>query len=266
MLAAHSITTPKQARQPIFPISKTSQETLGVSIESANIDFKFLLLKVDQRKNRSNQIFAIDGYQICVISDLNEKKEELGTGFVFLRPDWVVTAAHVVIEYGIPRKNLYGQFPTNNPNKLDLEVIATHRECDIALLRILNNPNPCKRPLYPGYDDLSVSNGLVCCGYTPSRGKTITMSLVKTYGKEIRERINTETILEFENDGIEGGSSGGPIFGDGGVVLGLLINQFSLEEEPHKKFARATSIHNLMNAISIDFEINQFIKYHLNED
>jgi hypothetical protein len=88
------------------------------------------------------------------------------------------------------------------------------------------------------------------------------MSLVKTYGKEIRERINIETILEFENDGIEGGSSGGPIFGDGGVVLGLLINQFSLESEPHKKFARATSIHNIMNAINVDFDHSQFIHYH----
>lgn len=204
-------------------------------------------------KDRKNQLFSIEGYQICLICDADEQKPVLGTGFLFLRLDWIVTAKHVVIEDGLVRTNLYAEFPTNSPNKVRLTVIAIHPESDIALLRIVDIPNPCRKPLFPGYDDLSVSKGLICCGYTPSNGKTISISIAKVYDKLIRERRNAEIILEFESKGIEGGSSGGPIFGDGGVVLGLLINVFTTEEQPGKQFARATSIHNLIEGIEIDF-------------
>lgn len=217
-------------------------------------------------KDKSNQLFSIEGYQICLICDADEKKPELGTGFLFLRTDWIVTAKHVVMDDGLIRGNLYAEFPTNNPNKVGLRVIAVHPESDIALLEITSIPNPCRKPLFPGYDDLSVSKGLVCCGYTPTNGKTISISLAKVYDKSTRERKTTETVLEFESKGIEGGSSGGPIFGDGGVVLGLLINVFTPEEQPDRQFARATSIHNLMDAIEIEFNENKLQKIDLVED
>lgn len=211
----------------------------------------------NKTKDKSNQLFSIEGYQICLICDADEQKPQLGTGFLFLRLDWIVTAKHVVMEDGLIRKNLYAEFPTNKPNQVRLTVIAVHPENDIALLKIVDIPSPCRKPLFPGYDDLSVSKGLICCGYTPSNGKTITISLARVYDKSIRERKNSETILEFESKGIEGGSSGGPIFGDGGVVLGLLINIFTNEEQPGKQFARATSIHNLMDAIEIEYNENK---------
>src|SRR5690606_23801277 len=123
----------------------------------------------------------LEGTQICVVCDSDESKPELGTGFVFLRPDWIVTAAHVVLKLGNPRRNIYAEFPIEDNNKHPVTVIAVHKENDIALLRIQTNPSPCTKPLYPGYDDLSVSKGLICCGYTPTKGQAITISFAKVY-------------------------------------------------------------------------------------
>jgi len=211
----------------------------------------------------SNQLFKLDGYQICVICDQDEGKNELGTGFLFMRKDWIITAAHVIQVDGLCRINLYAQFPISGINKVKLKVISVHVESDIALLQIVSEENPCERPLFPGYDDLSVSKGLVCCGYTPSKGNTITIGLVKNYSKDFRHRKETEVIFEYESIDIEAGCSGGPIFGDGGLVLGIMINLFIIEEEPYKKFVRATSIQNLTKALSIDF--NQDIMKPINQ-
>lgn len=202
----------------------------------------------------NSQLFKLTGHQICIICDANEKKIKLGTGFLFMRNDWIVTAAHVVQVDGLNREKLFAQFPNHVNNIVELKVLAIHSENDIALLQITSTNNPCTQPLYPGYDELSVSRGLICCGYTPSKGSQISISLAKIYNKDYRERQEVETILEFESQSIEGGSSGGPIFGDGGVVLGILINIFTIPQEPNKTFARATSIHNLTKAIKIDID------------
>ncbi len=203
----------------------------------------------------NNQLFRVTAYQICLICDKDERKKELGTGFLFLRNDWIVTAAHVVLVDGISRMNLFAKFPNQLNDLADLKVIAIHHECDIALLQIVSEQNPCEQPLFPGYTDLSVSRGLVICGYTPSKGNIITFSLAHSYSKDYRLRERMEFLIEFESNDIEGGSSGGPIFADGGVVVGIVINQVNIKAE-EKKIARATSIKNLMNAIMVDYDRN----------
>lgn len=205
----------------------------------------------------NNQLFTLTGYQICIICDATEKKKGLGTGFLFMRKDWIVTAAHVVQVDGQKRDNLFAQFPNHINNLLQLKVVAIHKENDIAILQIIGDDNPCRQPLYPGYDELSVSKGLICCGYTPSKGKTISISMAYVYSKDFRQREEIETVIEFESVTVEGGFSGGPIFGDGGVVVGIMINLFSMETEPNKTFARATSIQNLTKAITINFDTNR---------
>jgi len=204
------------------------------------------------RGNNKNQLFKLNIYQLCVICDANEKSPRLGTGFSFLRRNWIVTAAHVVVDEGLPRTDLYAIF-ASVADKVDLKVIAVHKESDLAILEITSEENPCSLPLYPGYEDFSTSQGLVTCGFNPSQNG-IVVNLLKTFSRHKRERDRTETVLEFEGINIEGGSSGGPIFGDGGVVLGVMTNLFSMEEEPNKNFARAVSIKSLMDAISMDFD------------
>ena len=49
--------------------------------------------------------FTIDGRSIYLIID-EDLNQPLGTGFAFLRPRWIVTAKHVVVDQGLPRSNL----------------------------------------------------------------------------------------------------------------------------------------------------------------
>lgn len=206
-----------------------------------------------KRSIGNSQLFTLNIYQVCVICDRDEKERpKLGTGFNFLNPNWIVTAAHVVIKDGLPRKAIYGLF-SNMPEVIELKVIAVHKESDLAILQITNADNPCKFPLYPGYEDLSTSKGLINCGFVPSKNALV-MNLLTQFSRYGRERQRLETILEFDGVNIEGGSSGGPIFGDGGVVLGIMINLFSTQEEPEKKLVRAVSIRSLMDAIVMNFD------------
>lgn len=172
-----------------------------------------------------------------------------------MRRDWIINAAHVVQVERQNRNTLFAQFTNDIDNQVQVKVVAIHKENDIAILQITDVDNPCKQPLYPGYDELSVTHGLICCGYTPSNDQ-ITVTLAQVYSKDYRERQSTEVILEFKSDIFEGGASGGSIFGNGGVVLGIMINQFSREEDPNKMFIRATSIQNLTVAMKIDFDTN----------
>lgn len=205
-------------------------------------------------------LFTLTGYQVCVICDTSEEKQELGTGFLFMKRDWIVTAAHVVQMERQNRNTLLARFSNPVDNEVQVEVLAVHKENDIAILQITSADNPCKHPLYPGYDRLSATHGLICCGYIPS-SKAFMSTLARHYSKDYRERESTEIIFEFESDIFEGGASGGPIFGNGGVVLGIIINQFSKEDEPNKMFIRATSIQNLTMAVKIGFDTNILESY-----
>lgn len=206
--------------------------------------------------------FKLDGCQICIVHDMTEHKP-LGTGFIFLRNDWIVTAAHVVMEQGLPRKKLYVSFAS--PRFALVEVEACHFENDIAILKI-QGTSPCTMPLFPGNEPLSGAQGLIYAGYSPSQSdllsKKIIVSHVSIYNKEIRERDGNELILEFESSDVEGGYSGGPIFGNGGVILGILIQHFTPEERKGKKLARATSINNVLAGIT--FELNKNVFKELN--
>ncbi len=207
-----------------------------------------------------SQIMKITSFQFCIICDFDEIKLQIGTGFVFLRKDWIVTAAHVIKnKNGSVRDKLFARFPSINNDSVPLKVILCLIQSDIAILQIEGNNNPCTQPLFPGHDDLSVSTGLISLGYTPSKGNVISIIREKIYKKNVWQWQNNENqiIFEFENSVIEGGCSGGPVFGDGGCVLGVLMEVFKNPEKPSKQYVRVTSIQNLMTAISIDINIEK---------
>ena len=200
-------------------------------------------------------MMKLDKNQVCIISDRNEKIPELGTGFLFLRKDWILTAAHVVMEHGLPRQNLYIEFVPNVNEKviLNVKVLAEHKECDIALLQIVDENNPCEFPLYPGHESLSSHKGLIYCGFESSNGD-LRIEITEKFSRNIRIRDHEEVIMEFPSEYVTGGYSGGPIFGNGGVVIGLMINQFSDESNTKGNFARATSIKTIMDSILISID------------
>ena len=199
----------------------------------------------------SRTLMKLKKNQLCVICDGDESKKELGTGFSFMKIDWIVTAAHVVLVDGFPRQNLHIEFVpgTGDFQYIKVKVLAVHIECDIAILQI-ENSDYFGTPLYPGNEDLSSNRGLIYAGYNPSEN-SIRIEHALKFSRDARYRNHEEVILEFESSHVTGGFSGGPIFGDGGVVLGILINQFSDIAEPQKYFARGISIKTLMEGISV---------------
>lgn len=109
--------------------------------------------------------FTIDQNTIGIIGDAGEGRA-IGTGFVFIKPNWVVTAKHVVIrrEDGMPREALI--FQHNRSDEVPASVLFAHPTYDLAVLGL--GTTVCRRPLFPGYEELIGRGGLVCCGYTPS--------------------------------------------------------------------------------------------------
>ena len=201
----------------------------------------------------STRLMTLDKRQVFIICDSDESVHELGTGFQFLKKNWIVTASHVVFEDKLPRQNLYAQFVNseNNIHYAKLKIIAEHIECDIAILEFCNEEKPLLKPLFPGYEDFQSAKGLVYCGYDSSI-PGLRIEHVDNFSTIPRLREYEEIVLEFPSTHVTGGFSGGPIFGDGGVVLGIMVNQFSNQNEPEKSFCRAISIKTLMDAIDIE--------------
>lgn len=202
----------------------------------------------------SRIMMVIKPHQICIICD-EEETSPLATGFLFMKKNWMVTAKHVVIKDGLARQKIYAIFVSTTKEIIyaKLKVIAIHDESDIAILEILDNLNEFTHPLYPGHEELSSKKGLIYCGYDSSF-KSLRMEYVDNFVRDSRFRNHEEIIIEFSSNHVTGGYSGGPIFGDGGVVLGLMINEFYDSQSPDKKFARAISINTLMQAIKIDIQ------------
>ena len=197
-------------------------------------------------------IIKWDTFQFFRIFQNIEKEESLGCGFLFLRKDWIVTAKHVVVdEDGNVRQNIYAKY---QHIEINCEVTAIHDEIDIAILLITEKENPCHKPLYLGYSDLSVIDEAMALAHTPSSGGKFSFTTIKKFDESTRERSTEEHIIEFESDTYEPGSSGGIIFGQGTTVIGVIINTFKNDKYPEKSFVRATSINNLMNEISIEIK------------
>ena len=76
-------------------------------------------------------------------------------------------------------------------------------------------------------------NGFIRLAYAPSlsggKNTTFDASHIIEYEIEIRERdIGNETIISFEDNAAEGGNSGAPLCGEGGGVVGVIIQRLSL--------------------------------------
>lgn len=189
---------------------------------------------------------SIDGNSVAIILD-GQRDRPLGTGFAFIRPNWLVTAKHVVTVDGIHRDNLQVIFYAGK--KVAAKVIFTLAQTDLAVLELASDV--CSRPLAPGHHSLIGSQGLVCAGYAPSLTGPDSLSVhvnrIETYQSETRERDDgEEQLIVFEAAFSEGGHSGAPIFGAGGAVVGVVIDNFV---QNGKTYARATGLAPLVRAL-----------------
>jgi Trypsin-like peptidase domain len=197
--------------------------------------------------------FTIHQDALFVIYDVDENRP-LATGFCFIKPEWVVTAKHVVQDMGLSRSNLSLLSFSSTP--VSASTIFVHEHYDLAVLRI-NGRSPCDVPLFPGYEEYTGGKGLVCCGYAPSRRRSderpypLLTSDVLTYDREERIRDHgDESLIVFDHPDMELGHSGGPVFGEGGGVVAVLIDRMRPSDGVVR--ARATSIISLLEFLTFE--------------
>ena len=192
--------------------------------------------------------FTIDNCTLCLIYDAALSRV-IGTGFTFLKPEWVVTARHVVVEDGAPRRSLM----VTREQSFHAQVLFSDPAVDLAVLE-LSDRGACKVPLFPSHERFAGGQGLICCGYAPSRSSPadgryeLFVNSVPEYEREVRSRSDLEEeLVIFKAPFAEGGHSGGPVFGEGGGVVGAIIELFQREGV---EFARATSILPLLRHLT----------------
>jgi hypothetical protein len=172
-------------------------------------------------------MFSIDQAALSLVLD-KEEKRVLGTAFSFIRPNWVVTAKHVALVDGIPRDQLL--ISPFKQSSVRARVPFSHPQVDLAVL--LLESDVCPRPLFPAHHSLSGSSGLICAGYAPSKSAAGDPAVpyvneISNFTIEVRDRGNLcEDTIVFDAPFSEGGHSGGPILGDGGGVVGAIIQNF----------------------------------------
>ena len=195
---------------------------------------------------------TISANSVFVVHDDDENKP-LATGFCFIKPEWVVTARHVVQEMGLPRPNL--SLTSYEGEPVRASVLFLHPSHDLAVLRI-EGESPCHAPLFPGFEEYTGRNGLVCCGYAPSLSNTgerrysMFFNQVSSYQREERTREHgNESLIVFDAPWMEGGHSGGPVFGEGGGVVAVLIEL--IRHDGGTTRARATSILHLLRFLTL---------------
>jgi S1-C subfamily serine protease len=203
--------------------------------------------------------FSIGMYSIQIVWDLNEKRP-LATSFSFLRPNWVVTAKHVVMHQDLPRRSLGVQFGRGLSSRA--KVYAVHPRLDVAVLQLLDE-SPCNNPLFPSYARFTGQKGLVSIGYVPSLNnnakdeRVIFANIVEEWEVERRSRDDSvEEIIVFDSPHVEPGHSGGPMIGEGGGVVGVVIQNLVEAGVPR---ARATSIVSLLDGLDFtpDWQLSE---------
>jgi hypothetical protein len=192
--------------------------------------------------------FRVDLQSVVIVSVRGEYQRPIGSGFFLLRPDRLVTAKHVVCIDGAFRDNL----TIVHPSEPRLSVHYVHTELDLAVLDV--DPPLCRYPLAPSHERLVGAKGLVCVGYSPSQSDKVAhryvmqFNPISAYSRETRTRSADEDLVVFEAPYAEGGHSGGPVLGEGGTVVGVMIQSFMADG---KTLMRATGVHPLV--ADVDF-------------
>jgi S1-C subfamily serine protease len=190
---------------------------------------------------------TIDNKSLCVV----HVPEGAATGFAFLRPEWVVTAKHVVVRDDLYRDPITVMFL--NAASQRARVLFAHPRLDLAVLEVQGS-SPCQTPLFPSNSRFTGGKGLICVGYAPSLSDkvggryTSFVNYVASFALDQRSRDSgDEELIVFEAPWAEQGHSGGPLLAEGGSVVGVVIEAVVLDGKPH---LRGTSIHPLLRNLT----------------
>lgn len=186
-----------------------------------------------------------DEFALCTV----RAARGTGTGFVFLKPNWIVTARHVVSGH-VPARPI--QLSFREGLALPARVVFEHPRVDLALLESVGD-TPCRVPLIPS-DGAPISRGLLCVGCKPSVGDrdagrcTAVVSAVDSLERTTRQRDGYEEVLFiFPAPHGEPGHSGGPLLSPAGTVIGVVVDGITLGGQ---HVMRATSISAVLDHLA----------------
>ena len=151
---------------------------------------------------------------VILVADGENNVVSKGSGFIFQKPDLVVTCAHVVSDVG--DGNIMLQFPDDEESFITAKVVITDHEHDLALLKF--QPDKERQPLDLGEDVTSEGMAVIFSGYPFS------LMNLTTHQGIISSIIKDATGMKrYLIDGtINPGNSGGPLMNIEGEVLGVI--------------------------------------------
>ncbi len=190
-----------------------------------------------------------------------------GTGFCFLRRNWIVTAKHNVFDKdGLARNGLAAAFGDEHGLwTIPFRSVFVYQDLDVALLELVQDC-PCEHPLMPAHWSLRKSCMAICGGFDPPlsdvtlQHMTINLTAIRHIQLDELEREFVEMSLTFKNDEVKPGFSGAPLLIDGGGVVGVLY-RIETDEEAGVAHVRATAIDPLLGLLRLPSPTFQFFKY-----
>jgi S1-C subfamily serine protease len=139
-----------------------------------------------------------------------------GSGFIFQKPDLIVTCAHVIKDIGESDGNVLLQFPDEEGSFIDAKVVITDHEHDIALLKF--EPSKKRDPLVLAVGEATEGMAVIFSGYPFS------LMNLTTHQGIVSSVISDPTGMKrYLIDGtINPGNSGGPLMNMKGEVIGVV--------------------------------------------
>lgn len=187
-----------------------------------------------------------DEFALCTV----RAARGTGTGFAFLKPNWIVTANHVVSGQPLAQPI---QLLFREDLALPARVVFEHPQVDLAVLEVVGATR-CRAPFMPA-DRAPISSGLLCVGYKPSISDgnvgryAAFVSAVDSYERTTRQRDGYEEVLFiFPAPYGEPGHSGGPLLAPTGCVIGVVVDGITLGGQ---HVMRATSIVALLDHVGL---------------
>ncbi len=215
---------------------------------------------------------TVDARVFCTLFSHSDRGwSAIGSGCIFMRRDLVLTAKHVVEDRpssDSPMRAANGSKDGSEIISADVEAYWCHPDIDIALLKL--TPEGASqlggsRPLYPSHFSLNDRLGVAAVGYdkassNPDAGLWVNKvhHLSEFTSVERNRTSSDEFCLEFEAPWVAGGYSGGPLIGEGGGVIGVIIQVYESvvgtdAGKPGGR-GRATSIYPAVESFLTPFE------------
>jgi S1-C subfamily serine protease len=194
----------------------------------------------------SNEGIPWDEFALCTVRSARGK----GTGFALSKPNWFVTAKHVVSGQPLaqPIQLLFGEGLV-----LPARVLFVHPRLDVAVLEVVGDTR-CRAPFMPSQRG-PISSELLYVGYQPSMsdrnaGRYIAfVRAVHSYERTTRQRDGYEECLFiFPAPRGEPGRSGSPLLASRGSVIGVVVDGIMLGG---RHMMRATSILPVLDHLAL---------------